>query len=340
MAAIAEPGSATATRGRRPAIPVCPGAIPALARPARALARAGPGRWRRGPGTGWGDQRGPAPRLRGEDATRAMPAADGRRRRRRRRPLGRIGQGAMRGGLGVCVIMASAALGAAATIATRSQPGLVLGLFVLAGTVAAALTVEPRAGRLIFPVPALSYLVAALVAGGMYNRSANNTELAVGAAQWIANGFFVMVLATLLAIALTTVRWFLWRRSGRVPLAADWPAEARTARPPQPGSAGARTARPPQPGPAGPRMGRSQIAGRAAAPGPAAARPRGNGPGGRMGPRGEWARREAGGGISVPVPVPAGSSGRRRVRAGPRRSSPGPPGLTTSPAGRSAAPGA
>jgi hypothetical protein len=136
--------------------------------------------------------------------------------------LSRIWEGSLRGGLGVCVIVGSAAIGAAATIVTRSQPGSVLGLFVLAGTVAAALTVQPRTGRLIFPVPALSYLIAALVAGVVYDRSADKTEIAVGAAQWIANGFFVMVLATLLAIALTTVRWFMWRRDQRGPAASDW----------------------------------------------------------------------------------------------------------------------
>ena len=93
-------------------------------------------------------------------------------------------------------------IGAVATIVTKSQPGSVLGLFVLAGTVAAALTVQPRTGRLIFPVPALSYLIAALTAGAVYDRAADKTEIAVGAAQWIASGFFVMVLSTLLAIAL------------------------------------------------------------------------------------------------------------------------------------------
>jgi hypothetical protein len=152
-----------------------------------------------------------------------------------------MGQGVLRGGLGVWVIVASAALGAVATIVGRVQPGLALGLFVLAGTVAAALTVEPRAGRLIFPVPALSYLIAALASGVAYNRSSDSAELAVGATQWIANGFFVMVLATLLAIALTMVRWFLWRRHGRLPLAADWTGPltpASGARPPQVGPSG------------------------------------------------------------------------------------------------------
>ena len=241
----------------------------------------------------------------------------------------------MRGGLAVCLILATAALGAAATIATRSQPGLVLGLFVLAGTVVAALTVEPRAGRLIFPVPALAYLVAALVAGGMYNRSANNTELAVGVAQWIANGFFVMVLATLLAIALTTVRWFLWRRSGRVPLAADWPAEARTARPTQTGPAGpggwgdprspgARRPQgppqgPPSQGPAGP--GQPGTGPRTGPPG--------MGPPG-MGPPGTWGRDQR--------PGPGWPQGPPQ---GPGRTPPQQPlGLTASPAGRNAAPGA
>jgi hypothetical protein len=181
--------------------------------------------------------------------TRRDPS-DGRRRGRRG-PLSLIGQGVLRGGLGVCVIIASAALGAAATIVGRAAPGLALGLFVLAGTVAAALTVEPRAGRLIFPVPALSYLVAAMVSGVIYNRSADNAALAVSAAQWIANGFFVMVLATLLAIALTTVRWFLWRRHGQAPLDADWMPPA-AARPPQAGpSAAGGWGDPRSPGPQG-----------------------------------------------------------------------------------------
>jgi hypothetical protein len=126
-------------------------------------------------------------------------------------------------------------IGAIATIVTRAEPGSVLGLFVLAGTVAAALTVQPRTGRLIFPVPALCYLIAALASGVVYERSANKTELAVGAAQWIANGFFVMVLSTLLAIALTTVRWFMWRRDQRGPVPPDWPAPAPAPSGPQRG---------------------------------------------------------------------------------------------------------
>jgi hypothetical protein len=168
--------------------------------------------------------------------------------------LSRIWEGSLRGGLGVCVIVGSAAIGAVATIVTHNQPGSVLGLFVLAGTVAAALTVQSRTGRLIFPVPALSYLIAALVAGVAYDRSADKTVIAVGAAQWIADGFFVMVLATLLAIALTTVRWFMWRRDQRGPAAPDRAVQpGPSAGQPGPSAGPARTsAGPPRP-PGGPR---------------------------------------------------------------------------------------
>ena len=95
----------------------------------------------------------------------------------------------------------------------------------------AALAVRPRAGRMIFPVPVLSYLVGALVSGFVYNRSGTSkTALAIGAAQWIANGFFAMALATVLAIAIITARWYLWRRRREVSRAPDWPARRHPAR--------------------------------------------------------------------------------------------------------------
>ncbi len=110
---------------------------------------------------------------------------------------------------------ASTALGASATMLTGKEPGSILGVFVIIGTLAAAVAVRPQAGRVILPVPALSYLVAAMVTGVIYDHSADvsKTALAINAAQWIANGFFAMLLATVLAVALVTVRWIFWRRS-------------------------------------------------------------------------------------------------------------------------------
>ena len=153
------------------------------------------------------------------------PPRESRGRRNPRRSPGPGRWGALQGGLGVCIIVASTAVGTIATAVTRSAPGFLLGLFVEAGTVVAALAVRPRAGRMIFPVPVLSYMVGALISGFVYSRSTgtSKTALAIGAAQWIANGFFAMALATLLAIVIITVRWYLWRRR-EVSREPDWPA--------------------------------------------------------------------------------------------------------------------
>ena len=117
----------------------------------------------------------------------------------------------------------------------RSAPGFLLGFFVVAGTVAASLAVRPRAGRMIFPVPVLSYLVAALISGVVFDRSAgaSKTVLAIGAAQWIASGFSAMVLATVLAVVITTVRWFLWRRGRPATRGQAGPGRDGAARPPR-----------------------------------------------------------------------------------------------------------
>jgi hypothetical protein len=153
---------------------------------------------------------------------------DSRGRRNPPRPRGLGRWGALQGGLGVCIIVASAAIGATVTMVARSAPGFLLGLFVVAGTVAAALAVRPRTGRMIFPVPVLCYLVAALISGVVFDRSADSSKaaLAVGAAQWIANGFFAMALATVLAVVIIAFRWFLWRRSRPTTRDPGWPAPA------------------------------------------------------------------------------------------------------------------
>ncbi len=122
--------------------------------------------------------------------------------------------GSLSGGLGVAIVAASTALGASATMLMGKEPGSILGGFVIIGTIAAAVAVRPQAGRMILPVPALAYVVAAMVTGVIYDRSADTskTALAINAAQWIADGFFAMALATILAVVLVTARWVLWRR--------------------------------------------------------------------------------------------------------------------------------
>lgn len=85
----------------------------------------------------------------------------------------------------------------------------VLGVFLVTGTVAGALAVQPRAVYLIIPVAALAYVAAAAMAGLIHDWATDTslTALAISAAQWIASGFLAMTAATVLAIAITPARW-------------------------------------------------------------------------------------------------------------------------------------
>ena len=121
--------------------------------------------------------------------------------------------GGLPGGAGVCVVIGAAALGALVTAVTGKEPGLLLGVFLVTGTVAASLAVLPRAAYLIIPAPALAYVAAAVIAGVIHDRSADTsrTALALSATQWIASGFVAMTAATGAAFVIAVARW-LWSR--------------------------------------------------------------------------------------------------------------------------------
>ena len=125
-------------------------------------------------------------------------------------------RGSLTGRAGVCIVAGGAALGALITILAGTGPGPVLGVCLVAATLAAALAIQPRAVYRIIPVPALAYVGAASVAGLAGDRAAgtSHTALAVGAAQWVASGFLPMAVATLLAVAMTAIRWLIQSRTG------------------------------------------------------------------------------------------------------------------------------
>lgn len=104
-----------------------------------------------------------------------------------------------------------AAIGASVTVLAGTAPGGLLGVFVIAATAVAAFAVRRKAGYLIIPVPALAYVIAAMVAGLIRDRAADvsHTILAVDSLQWIASGFLTMTIATALAILVALGRW-LW----------------------------------------------------------------------------------------------------------------------------------
>jgi hypothetical protein len=135
-------------------------------------------------------------------------------------------------------VIGSAAVGALITALARSEPGLVLGVFLVGGTVIAGLAIQRRAVYRIIPVPALAYLVAAVLAGIIHDRAngTSGTALAVGATQWIASGFLAMSAATIVAIVLTVARWHSRnggppRPGGRPPAAGAGSSRRRQAAP-------------------------------------------------------------------------------------------------------------
>ena len=144
-------------------------------------------------------------------------------------------------------VIAGAILGGLLTIISGSQPGALLGGFVVVATAVAVFAVAPRAAYMVIPVPSLAYVVIA-VAAGLITDSALDTSraaFAISAIQWIASGFLAMIAATALAIAASAGRW----------LAAERAASRRR---PRPGSATATPAAqqsrggpPTSPGPGG-----------------------------------------------------------------------------------------
>jgi hypothetical protein len=113
------------------------------------------------------------------------------------------------GRLGVVAVVAAALVGMVITVLSGSEPGWILGIFLIAGTIVAALAVRPSATYLIFPVPAPTYAVTAIVAGLIHDHAAANsrTALALNAGQWIAAGFIPMTVATALAVLIAGFRW-------------------------------------------------------------------------------------------------------------------------------------
>jgi hypothetical protein len=119
------------------------------------------------------------------------------------------------GRLGVLTVILGALAGAVITAVAGHDPGLVLGIFLVVATLIAAFVVRPRAAYLVIPVPALAYVLAAIVAGLIHDRARDTTHtlLALNAIQWIASGFLAMVTATAVAVVVAGARWLVARRT-------------------------------------------------------------------------------------------------------------------------------
>ena len=117
--------------------------------------------------------------------------------------------GSRPGRVGVLLVIVGTLAGLLGTVLAGSEPGVALGAGLIAGTLAGTAAVRPQASHLIIPVPALAYVVAAVLAGFIHDHAidTSRTALAVGLTQWVAGGFLIMIAATLLAIAIAAIRW-------------------------------------------------------------------------------------------------------------------------------------
>lgn len=118
----------------------------------------------------------------------------------------------------MAIVAGGTAAGAILTILTGSEPGLLLGLFLVAATVVGTLFVATSAAYVVIPVPAIAYPLAALLAGYVHDHAVDTTltGVAVSAVQWIASGFIAMTAATAVAIALTAGRYMFDGPGGRL----------------------------------------------------------------------------------------------------------------------------
>jgi hypothetical protein len=124
-------------------------------------------------------------------------------------------------------VVLGTALGAVVTVLSGREPGLLLAVFMITATAVAVFAVRPMSGYVIIPVPALAYMVAAIGAGLIHDRAGDvsGALLAVNLVQWIASGFFAMLAATALAVAVAVARWVLMRRAS-IPAGPRRPSKA------------------------------------------------------------------------------------------------------------------
>ncbi|HEX8007507.1 MAG TPA: DUF6542 domain-containing protein [Trebonia sp.] len=132
------------------------------------------------------------------------------------------------------ILVGAAIVGIVGTLATGHDPGFLLGLLVAVGSVAAALAIRPRAVYQIIPLPALTYLIAAVITGAIHDRAVDTsrTQLEINFGQWIASGFLAMSAATILVIVIAGARWMLRRQlvSGQFPVSDQRSAPGRAPR--------------------------------------------------------------------------------------------------------------
>jgi hypothetical protein len=155
-------------------------------------------------------------------------------------PGGLLGMaGRLRTRTAMLVVAASALIGILLSLAAGKDPGLLLGFFIIVGSIVAVLGIRRDSVYLVFPIPALTLFVSAIVVGKVHDAKLSSSTAGLGAAflQWIASIFDPAVAATVLVALIGGGRWLLGRQliTGQSQLVGSRTATG-SARPGRPGS--------------------------------------------------------------------------------------------------------
>ena len=151
------------------------------------------------------------------------------------RPEGMLRQvGAMSTLTAVLALAGATLIGVVVTVIMGTEPGNVLGGFVIVGSLVAVLGVRRRAIYLFFPVPALAFFVAAVATGVIHDRKMVSSTAGLAAAfpQWVAGIFWPAVVASILVLLVGAGRLLLKTPlvMGQSPLSASRTAAPGSAR--------------------------------------------------------------------------------------------------------------
>ncbi|HEY6494121.1 MAG TPA: DUF6542 domain-containing protein [Trebonia sp.] len=133
--------------------------------------------------------------------------------------------------MAVAALAAGAVLGVIFSVIADQEPGILLGLFVIIGSIVAAIGIKRGKVYLLFPAPALAFFVAAILAGKVHDAKLGSSTAGLGAGftQWIAGIFFPAVVATILVLLIGGGRWLLGHQlvTGQSALSAPRPAPGK-----------------------------------------------------------------------------------------------------------------
>jgi len=130
--------------------------------------------------------------------------------------------GALSTRIAIYILLGASLVGVIGTVLTGKEPGFLLSLTIIVGSVVAALGISRRGVYLLIPLPALIFFVAAVLTGAVHDSSADSSNTAYGVhfLQWIAAVFTGMCAATILVVVIFGGRWLLSRQlvSGQFPM--------------------------------------------------------------------------------------------------------------------------